>query len=241
MLHTKRWRFFVVLSIVGLILLILLKINFISITIATSSAERGKIFDQNGVILAINKKVKSLYCTSNDKKLSKQDASNTLAFFNQFSKEFQHDISVEDIKSQLQQSCKKQTMNDIPLYSDITEDELAFINKNKPNNVIIEDEWIRYYPKQEIGSQVVGYVENDLNSKHMLVGKSGIELQYENDLKGKSGKTLIFKIGNKNFFWNIQNVQKGKDVRLTLDSKLQQKTEEALRSQIKKTPDAKAG
>ncbi|AKR12628.1 penicillin-binding protein (plasmid) [Bacillus thuringiensis] len=241
MLHTKRWRFFAVLSIVGLILLILLKINFISITIATSSAERGKIFDQNGVILATNKKVKSLYCTSNDEKLSKQDTSNTLAFFNQFSKVFQHDISAEDIKSQLQQSCKKQTMNDIPLYSDITENELTFINKNKPNNVIIKDEWIRYYPKHEIGSQVVGYVENDLNSKHMLVGKSGIELQYENDLKGKSGKTLIFKIGNKNFFWNIQNVQKGKDVRLTLDSKLQQKAEEALRSQIKKTPDAKAG
>ncbi|PFC22427.1 penicillin-binding protein, partial [Bacillus cereus] len=216
MLHTKRSRFFAVLSIVGLILLILLKINFISITIATSSAERGKIFDQNGVILATNKKVKSLYCTSNDEKLSKQDTSNTLAFFNQFSKEFQHDISVEDIKSQLQQSCKKQTMNDIPLYSGITENELAFINKNKPNNVIIEDEWIRYYPKQEIGSQVIGYVENDLNSKHMLVGKSGIELQYENDLKGKSGKTLIFKIGNKNFFWNIQNVQKGRDVRLAL-------------------------
>ncbi|MBG9716542.1 peptidoglycan D,D-transpeptidase FtsI family protein [Bacillus cereus] len=241
MLHIKRWRFFAVFSIVGLILLILLKINFISITIATSSAERGKIFDQNGVILATNKKVKSLYCTSNDEKLSKQDTSNTLAFFNQFSKVFQHDISAEDIKSQLQQSCKKQTMNDIPLYSDITENELTFINKNKPNNVIIKDEWIRYYPKHEIGSQVVGYVENDLNSKHMLVGKSGIELQYENDLKGKSGKTLIFKIGNKNFFWNIQNVQKGKDVRLTLDSKLQQKAEEALRSQIKKTPDAKAG
>ncbi|MCU7678854.1 peptidoglycan D,D-transpeptidase FtsI family protein [Bacillus thuringiensis] len=241
MLHTKRWRFFAVLSIVGLILLILSKINFISITIATSSAERGKIFDQNGVILATNKKVKSLYCTSNDEKLSKQDTSNTLAFFNQFSKVFQHDISAEDIKSQLQQSCKKQTMNDIPLYSDITENELTFINKNKPNNVIIKDEWIRYYPKHEIGSQVIGYVENDLNSKHKTVGKSGIELQYENDLKGKSGKTLIFKIGNKNFFWNIQNVQKGKDVRLTLDSKLQQKAEEALRSQIKKTPDAKAG
>ncbi|PFO12535.1 penicillin-binding protein [Bacillus thuringiensis] len=241
MLHTKRWRFFAVLSIVGLILLILLKINFISITIATSSAERGKIFDQNGVILATNKKVKSLYCTSNDEKLSKQDTSNTLAFFNQFSSEFQHDISTKNIKSQLQQSCKKQTMNDIPLYSDITENELAFINKNKPNNVIIKDEWIRYYPKHEIGSQVIGYVENDLNSKHMLVGKSGIELQYENDLKGKSGKTLIFKIGNKKFFWNIQNVQIGKDVRLALDSKLQQKTEEALRSQIKKIPDAKAG
>ncbi|PEX25561.1 peptidoglycan D,D-transpeptidase FtsI family protein [Bacillus cereus] len=241
MLHTKRWRFFAVLSIVGLFLLILLKINFISITIATSSAERGKIFDQNGVILATNKKVKSLYCSSNDEKLSKQDTLNTLAFFNQFSKEFQHDISAEDIKSQLQQSCKKQTMNDIPLYSDINERELTIINKNKPNNVIIKDEWIRYYPKQEIGSQLIGYVENDLNSKYGPVGKSGIELQYENDLKGKPGKTLIFKMNNKKFLWNIQKVQKGKDLRLALDSKLQKKTEEALRSQIKKIPDAKAG
>ncbi|QWG33658.1 penicillin-binding protein 2 [Bacillus mycoides] len=241
MLHTKRWRLLAVLSIVGLILLILLKINFISITIATSSAERGNIFDQNGVILATNKKVKSLYCTSNDEKLSNQDTSNTLASFNQFSNEFQHDIAAEDIKLQLQQSCKKQTMNDIPFYSDINESELTFINKNKPNNVIIKDELIRYYPKHEIGSQLIGYVENDLNSKYGPVGKSGIELQYENDLKGKPGKTLIFKMNNKKFLWNIQKVQKGKDVRLALDSKLQQKTEEALRSQIKKVPDANAG
>ncbi|WP_305927530.1 peptidoglycan D,D-transpeptidase FtsI family protein [Bacillus mycoides] len=241
MLHTKRWRFFAVLSIVSVILLILLKINFISITIATSSAERGKILDQNGVILATNKKVKSLYCTSNDEKLSNKDTSNTLAFFNQFSNEFQHDISTEDIKSQLQQSCNKQTMNEISLYSDINENEISFINKNKPKNVVIKDEFIRYYPKNEIASQVIGYVENDLNSKYGPVGKSGIELQYENDLKGKPGKTLIFKMNNKKFLWNIQKVQKGKDVRLALDSKLQQKTEEALRSQIKKVPDANAG
>ncbi|MGG0648983.1 penicillin-binding protein 2 [Bacillus mycoides] len=241
MLHTKRWRFFAVLSIVSVILLILLKINFISITIATSSAERGKILDQNGVILATNKKVKSLYCTSNDEKLSNKDTSNTLAFFNQFSNEFQHDISTEDIKSQLQQSCNKQTMNEISLYSDINENEISFINKNKPKNVVIKDEFIRYYPKNEIASQVIGYVENDLNSKNVPVGKSGIEFQYENDLKGKPGKTLIFKINNKMFLWNIQKVQKGKDVRLALDSKLQQKTEEALRSQIKKVPDANAG
>ncbi len=88
MLHIKRWRFFAVLSIVGLILLILLKINFISITIATSSAERGKISDQNGVILATNKKVKSLYCTSNDEKVSNQDTSNTLAFLINFQTSF---------------------------------------------------------------------------------------------------------------------------------------------------------
>lgn len=243
MLHTKikRWRFIAILSIVGFILIILFKSHFFSITIETSSADRGQILDQNGVILATNKKVKSLYCTFNDEKISKLDTANTLDFFNQFSSEFQHDISAKGIKLHLQQSCKKQTMNDIPLYSDINESELTFVNKNKPNNVLIKDEVIRYYPKHEIGSQVIGYVENEPNSEHMAVGKSGVELQYENDLKGKPGKTLIFKLNNKKFLWNIQKVQKGKDVRLALDSELQQKAEEALRSQIKKTPDAKAG
>ncbi|EOG8707465.1 peptidoglycan D,D-transpeptidase FtsI family protein [Bacillus cereus] len=243
MLHTKikRWKFIAILSIVGFILIILFKSHFFSITIETSSAERGQILDKNGVILATNKKVKSLYCTFNDEKISKLDTSNTLAFFHQFSSEFQHDISAKDIKLHLQQSCKQQTMNDIPLYSDINESELTFVNKNKPNNVIIKNEVIRYYPKHEIGSQVIGYVENDLNSEYMPVGKSGVELQYENDLKGKPGKTLIFKINNKKFLWNIQKVQKGKDVQLALDSKLQQKTEEALRSQIKKITDINAG
>ncbi|ENB9401452.1 TPA: peptidoglycan D,D-transpeptidase FtsI family protein [Bacillus cereus] len=243
MLHTKikRWKFIAILSIVGFILIILFKSHFFSITIETSSAERGQILDKNGVILATNKKVKSLYCTFNDEKISKLDTSNTLAFFHQFSSEFQHDISAKDIKLHLQQSCKQQTMNDIPLYSDINESELTFVNKKKPNNVIIKNEVIRYYPKHEIGSQVIGYVENDLNSEYMPVGKSGVELQYENDLKGKPGKTLIFKINNKKFLWNIQKVQKGKDVQLALDSKLQQKTEEALRSQIKKITDINAG
>ncbi|PFR98866.1 penicillin-binding protein, partial [Bacillus cereus] len=55
------------------------------------------------------------------------------------------------------------------------------------------------------------------------------------------GKTLTFKIKNKKFLWNIQSSQKGKDIQLALDYKLQQKTEEALRSQVQKTPDATAG
>ena len=90
MLHTKikRWRFIAIISIVGVILIILLKSHFVSITTETSSAERGEILDQNGVILATNKKVKSLYCTSNEDKLSKQDTANTLAFLINFQTSF---------------------------------------------------------------------------------------------------------------------------------------------------------
>ena len=42
-----------------------------------------------------------------------------------------------------------------------------------------------------------------------LLEKAGL-VQYENDLKGKPGKTLIFKLNNKKFLWNIQKVQKEK-------------------------------
>ena len=48
----------------------------------------------------------------------------------------------------------------------------------------------------------------------MAVGKSGIEPQYENDLKRKTRQNSYFKLNNKKFLWNIQKVQKGKDVRL---------------------------
>lgn len=65
-----------------------IKSHFVSITTETSSAERGEILDQNGVILATNKKVKSLYCTSNEDKLSKQDTANTLAFLINFQTSF---------------------------------------------------------------------------------------------------------------------------------------------------------
>ena len=75
------------------------------------------------------------------KKISKLDTSNTLAFFHQiFKASFKHDISAKRHKITLTNNLvNSKTMNDIPLYSDINESELTFVNKNKPiNNVIIE-------------------------------------------------------------------------------------------------------
>lgn len=246
MLHTKtkRWGILVILSILGVVFTILVKTNFISFTITTSSAERGNIIDQNGVILATNKKVKSLYYVYDNECPTNQDTTNLAGFLNQISSIFHHDISTDDIKLQLQKSCKHYDKNEIPLYSDINDNEFTFINKNKPQNVIIKNEWIRVYPQHEIASQVIGYIDAEKNNSYsndIPAGRSGIELQYENDLKGIPGKTLIFKIKNKKFLWNIQSPQKGKDIQLAIDYKLQQKTEEALRSQIKKIPGANTG
>lgn len=248
MLHTntktKRWGILMILSILGVVFTILVKTNFISFTITTSPAERGNIIDQNGVILATNKKVKSLYYVYDNECPTNQDTTNLAGFLNQISSIFHHDISVDDIKQQLQNSCKHHDKGEILLYSDIQDNEFTFINENKPKNITVKNEWIRVYPQHEIASQVIGYVEpanNNSYSNYALVGNNGIELQYENDLKGIPGKTFIFKIKNKKFLWNMKNPQKGKDIQLTLDVKLQQKTEEALRDQVKQIPDANGG
>ena len=246
MLHkkSKRWIILASFFILGVVLTFLFTTRFISFTITTSAAERGKIIDQNGVILATNKKIKSLYYAYNNGCPTNQEVAKISSFLNQFSSKFNHKIPVDDIHSQLQNSCKHHDKNDIRLHINLNNKESAFINENNFQNVIVKNEVVRVYPHHEIASQVIGYVDyekNNSDSNYVPVGKNGIELQYEKDLKGKPGKTLTFKIKNKKFLWNIQSSQKGKDIQLALDYKLQQKTEEALRSQVQKTPDATAG
>ncbi len=239
MLHkkSKKWIIVTILFMLGVVLTFLFKTNFISFTITTSAAERGTIIDQNGVALATNKKVKSLYYVNNGCPAN-QEVAKLSSFLNQFSAKFNHKISVDDIHSQLQKTCKHHNQNEIRLHANLNDKEFTFINEHNFQNVIVKNELIRVYPHHEIASQVIGYVEG---SNSVPIGKNGIELQYENDLKGKPGKTLTFKVKDKKFLWNIQNPQRGKDIQLTLDYKLQQKTEEALRSQIQKSPNATAG
>ncbi|MDM5155021.1 penicillin-binding protein 2 [Bacillus sp. DX1.1] len=237
----KKRIYLAIVIIISIVLIILFKINFISVTINTSLAERGKILDQNGVILATNKEVKSLYYTYNDNCSNKLDIKNLLSFLKQFSSEFHHDISLENVQLELQNSCKKQDKNEILLYSNLNDSEFEFFDKNKNKNIIVKNEWIRFYPQHEIASQVIGYTDLNTYSNDVSAGRNGIELQYESDLKGTSGKTLIFQINNKKLSWDIQKAQKGKDIHLALDYKLQHKTEEVLRSNIKNIPDANSG
>ncbi|MBY0597560.1 peptidoglycan D,D-transpeptidase FtsI family protein [Bacillus bingmayongensis] len=246
MLHTKskRWIILSIFFMLGVVLTFFFKTSFISFTITTSEAERGKIIDQNGVILATNKKIKSLYYVYNNGCPTNQELAKISNFSKQFSSKFNHKFSVDDLHSQVQKSCKHHDKNEIRLHSNLNDKEFTFIKESNFQNVIVKNEWIRVYPHHEIASQVIGYVDyekNNSDSNYVPVGKNGVELQYENDLKGKPGKTLTFKIKNKKFLWNIQSPQRGKDIQLALDYKLQQKTEEALRSQIQKTPDATAG
>ena len=92
----------------------------------------------------------------------------------------------------------------------------------------------RVYPLGKEAAQLIGYVQtinaDELKEKAgkgysstSLIGKSGLELAYEDTLRGIDGKEIYIEDenGNKIKQLAIQNKKDGTDIKLTIDSKLQ--------------------
>jgi penicillin-binding protein 2 len=102
----------------------------------------------------------------------------------------------------------------------------------------------RRYPADTLAAHVLGYVgevgEKDLEKltergyhTGSLIGKSGIELQYEELLRGEDGKRYVEvnALGRRSEAFNRREpvpTRPGRDLELTLDAKVQRATERAL-------------
>lgn len=100
--------------------------------------------------------------------------------------------------------------------------------------VMITDTQIRIYPYREAASMLTGYVQNvtaeDLEEHagegyqtDSVIGRSGAELLYENELRGRDGYEIdiLNANGEVKEILAIQEQEDGKDVRLTVDGELQ--------------------
>jgi penicillin-binding protein 2 len=132
-----------------------------------------------------------------------------------------------------------------PIYlkDDITPDELAFIEAHK--NELPELDTImahrRLYPRSGFMAHLIGYVgevsEDMLNQPQFelyypgdVVGKSGVELQYNQILMGKNGsrQVLVNSHGKEVGQLGEKPAEPGKQLKLTVDIDLQIAAEEAL-------------
>ncbi len=96
--------------------------------------------------------------------------------------------------------------------------------------VYFQKESKRYYPKNELAAQVLGYVGMD------DAGLSGIEREYEDQLHGRPGQMLISVDARKKWFGSVEKQpEPGQNVVLTIDEKIQYIAERELETAMRET------
>jgi cell division protein FtsI (penicillin-binding protein 3) len=96
--------------------------------------------------------------------------------------------------------------------------------------VYFQKESKRYYPKNELAAQVLGYVGMD------DAGLSGIEREYEDQLHGRAGQMLIEVDARKKWFSSVEKEpEPGQNVVLTIDEKIQYIAERELDTAMRET------
>lgn len=177
-------------------------------------ADRGNITDRNGVILAGNITTTSLIVVPVQIK-NKEEVAENLAkiletdYLNIYSHLTKH-TSIEKIH---------------PEGRRLSYEKAEAINKLNYDGVYLLKESKRYYPYDNVLSHVLGYVGIDNQ------GLSGIELEYDNYLKGSDGKIKYYSDG-KGLRLNLSEVYDepvaGNNIALTIDINIQNAAEREL-------------
>ena len=199
--------------------------NTDKVRIKTISAERGEILDKNGTVLAGNGTVSSVGIVPG--KLGENKETNIEQIATLLG------ITVDEINDELSASwVKDDTFVPIKKVA-TTETELKNQLLQIPG-VKITSASSRVYPLGEITAHLTGYIrtitveELEENrgkgyNSNSLIGKTGLEKQYEERLKGKDGVEIYIEDSQGNRKSEIAkiDVQDGEDIKLTIDANLQ--------------------
>ncbi|MCM8810356.1 MAG: penicillin-binding protein 2 [Candidatus Omnitrophica bacterium] len=197
------------------------KTKFVKIKIL---AERGKIFDRNGKLLAFDFPNYSLYFdTWMIKKLKIENP----GYLNELKNCLSEILKIEkkDIEEKMNGSyCL--------IKKNLEIEEYEKLKKLKLKGIYFENNYKRIYPYGKHACHILGYT--DVDGK----GIEGVEYFYDSFLKGKEGIYLVLKDGLGNLIPSIKKKiikeEKGKDIVLTIDSYIQFIVEEEIKNGFEK-------
>jgi len=152
-------------------------------------------------------------------------------------------MDAKEVRDRIRRFGSTPQFRPIYLKEDITPDELAFVESH--HNELPELDTImahrRLYPRNGFMAHVIGYVgevsEDMLNQPQWelynpgdVVGKSGVELEYNNILMGKNGsrQVVVNSHGKEMGQKEEKPAEPGKQLKLTIDVDLQIAAEQAL-------------
>lgn len=198
------------------------------VQIETISPPRGLIYDRNGTLLAENISSHSLVMVKERVK----DIEATLAYLK----------TIIDISEREERHFRKnlkrreRPYEKVVIKSQLKEEDIAQVMVNRPflPGIDIEARLIRHYPHKEIYAHGVGYVGkiNDVEKPKLdperykrttHIGKVGVEKTYESSLHGEVGYRVVEVNAKGRFLRTVEEKEPipGKDLVLTLDSRLQ--------------------
>ena len=208
--------------------------------IVNMTATRGIMYDRNGEIIVGSRPSYVVSVMPTGKPLDEDELKRLAAYLN---------LDVNAIKKKIEDH--KDGYEPIRLANDVSMDTVTKIEEHSHElpGVSIDVEPLRYYPYNDAASQLLGYVgevseeeladikAQDPNTKigpGTILGRAGLEKLYDEVLRGvDGGKQLevdasgrpVAEIGRK-------NTVPGRDIHLTIDIKLQEAAEKAVKDQL---------
>ena len=177
-------------------------------------ADRGKILDRNGVVLADNVTTTSLVVIPNQIKNKKEVTENLAKILN---------VSFDEMKKHIYKKTSIERVH--PEGRRLSYETADKINSLGYEGVYLVKESKRYYPYKELLSNSLGYVGIDNQ------GLSGLELQYDKILTGTNGAIKYFSDAKGNQL-NLSDVYvepvNGMNIQLTIDINIQKSIEREL-------------
>ena len=180
------------------------------------SARRGIIYDRAGRELAMSISVDSAFAVPTEI----PDLAGTISLISK--------ITRTDPRETLAKCKAARTFCWVARKSDAeTADRIRSLNLR---GIYFQKESRRFYPKRELAAQVLGYVGMDDE------GLSGIERQYDDELRGKPGRMLISVDAHRKWFGSVEKQpEPGENVVLTVDEQIQYIAERELATAMQQT------
>ncbi len=197
-------------------------------------APRGKILDRDGRVIVDNQPSFSVFLAMEN--LNKDHLAGIAEGLH---------LDLADLQAKVKRAESSRKFNPIRLKPDLTPAEVAFVESNSDLHTFPELELIpiqrRLYPQGGLGAHVIGYVgevsDQDLNSPDFakqsqgdIVGKFGLERQYNDILMGVDGQRREERDSAGRVRHVLQNKEftPGRNLHTTLDLDLQAVAELAM-------------
>lgn len=202
-------------------------------------APRGVVYDNKGVQLTNNAPAFRLMIDLSVKEINIDELVSKLSVI--------LEVEQEEIQKRIDEKSAV-GQKKILVKRELTKDQFLLINANESKllGAYIEEDMKRVYPYQNYLSHILGYTgevseydleKSDRYSSGDIIGKLGLEYQYEDFLRGKDGQqsVVIDVSGNIISEQSVVKPESGKNLRLSIDIEVQKFLHDALQKGIEES------